>query len=169
MGDSLHPTPCFAIPRSKLNEPACNNIKAYRESLFWRSDQTGVMQNPLWESPGCEIYTPRNVTCGQGSVPVYIVTAFNKYDINKAISFAKKYKRTLVIKSTGHDYLGQSRGKGSYCIWTHNLKKVHFTDFFVPNGYSKDKAAVSAVTTVAEQWMGEIVYRGPDSVIQICA
>ncbi|KAG8728019.1 hypothetical protein FRC11_011944, partial [Ceratobasidium sp. 423] len=79
-------------------------------------------------------------------------------DVSKAVSFAKRYKLRLVIKNTGHDYLGRSSGEGSFSIWTHKLKGINFTDAFVPNGCSKDETGVPAVTIgAAEQWID--VYR----------
>ncbi|CAE7193056.1 unnamed protein product [Rhizoctonia solani] len=112
------------------------------------------MQDPVWESPGCDIYAPRNVTCSQGFVPIYSVAAVDRYDVSKAVSFSKRYKLRLVIKNTGHDYLGRSSGQGSFSIWTHKLKGINFTEAFVPNGCSEDKIGVPAATIgAAEQWI----------------
>jgi hypothetical protein len=37
----------------------------------------------------------------------------------------------LVVKSSGHDYLGRSTGRGSLLIWTHYFQNITFTDSFV--------------------------------------
>ncbi|CAE6448508.1 unnamed protein product [Rhizoctonia solani] len=146
--------PAWPCHDPNYDEAACNEVKANWESSFWRSNQTGAMQNPVWESLGCDIYTPRNVTCGQGFVPVYSVAALDRNDVSKAVSFAKKHRLRLVIKNTGHDYLGRSSGANSFSIWTHKLKGIDFTDSFVAKECSKDNTGVPAVTIgAAEQWI----------------
>ncbi|CAE6494697.1 unnamed protein product [Rhizoctonia solani] len=146
--------PAWPCHDPNYDEVACNEVKANWESSFWRANQAGAMQDPVWESPGCDIYTPRNVTCSQGFVPVYSVAALDRNDVRKAVSFAKRYKLRLVIKNTGHDYLGRSSGEGSFSIWTHNLKGTSFTNDFVPSGCSDDKAGGPAVTIgAAEHWI----------------
>ncbi|CAE6432949.1 unnamed protein product [Rhizoctonia solani] len=146
--------PAWPCHDPNYDEAACNEVKANWESSFWRANQTGAMQNPVWESPGCDIYTPRNATCDQGFVPVYSVAALDRNDVSQAVGFAKKHKLRLVIKNTGHDYLGRSSGEDSFSIWTHNLRGMNFTDAFVAKGCSKDDAGVPAVTLgAAEQWI----------------
>jgi hypothetical protein len=85
------------------DEAGCTEAKANWNSSFWRANQTGAMQDTLWESPGCDIDTPRNVTCEQGFVPTYSVVAHDSSDVSKAVSFAAKHKLRLVVKNTGHD------------------------------------------------------------------
>ncbi|CAE6478775.1 unnamed protein product, partial [Rhizoctonia solani] len=146
--------PAWPCHDPNYDEATCNNVKANWENSFWRSNQTGAMQDPVWESPGCDIYTLRNVTCNQGFVPIYSVVALDRNDVSKAVSFAKRYKLRLVIKNTGHDYLGRSSGEGSFSIWTHNLKGINFSDSFVPKGCSNNQTGTPAVTVgAAEQWI----------------
>ncbi|KAG9082944.1 hypothetical protein FRC06_004762, partial [Ceratobasidium sp. 370] len=119
------------------------------------------MQDPVWESPGCSINTPRNVTCEQGFVPTYSVAAKDRSDVSKAVVFAGKHRLKLVVKNTGHDYLGRSSGAGSFSIWTHQLKGMSFVDSFVATGCSRNVSGVPAVTLgAAEQWRD--VYQAVD-------
>ncbi|CAE6527505.1 unnamed protein product [Rhizoctonia solani] len=146
--------PAWPCHDPDYNEAACNEVKSNWESSLWRANQAGAMQDPVWESPGCDIYTPRNVSCSQGFVPAYSVVALNGSDVSKAVSFARKYKLKLVIKNTGHDYLGRSSGAGSFSIWTRNLKGIKFTNAFIPDGCPKYETAVPAVTIgAAEHWI----------------
>ncbi|KAB5588741.1 hypothetical protein CTheo_7818 [Ceratobasidium theobromae] len=143
------------------DETACNNVKTNWGNSFWRSNQTGAMQDLAWESMGCDIDTPRNVTCVQGFVPVYSVAAESASDVSKAVKFASQHNLKLVIKNTGHDYLGRSSGEGAFSIWTHKLKGIKFTDSFVSKGCSNAKYGVPAVTLgAAEQWLD--VYKAAD-------
>ncbi|KAG8765345.1 hypothetical protein FRC12_007544 [Ceratobasidium sp. 428] len=98
------------------------------------------MQGLAWESPGCDIESPRNVTCDQGFIPTYSVAAVGADDISKAVKFASKNSVKLVVKNTGHDYLGRSN--------------INFTDSFVPSGCPGNDAGVPAVTVGAgTQWL----------------
>ena len=145
--------PAWHCHDPNYEEAACNEAKANWQSSFWRSNQTGAMENPLWDSPNCGIDTPRNVTCDQGFVPVYSVAAIDANDVSAAVKFAGEHRLKLVVKNTGHDYLGRSSGEGSFSIWTHKLRGINFEDSFVPTGCSKKSTGTPAVTVgAAEQW-----------------
>ncbi|KAG9113669.1 hypothetical protein FRC07_007765 [Ceratobasidium sp. 392] len=156
--------PAWPCHDPDYDEAACQNVKANWNNSFWRANQTGAMENPVWESPGCSVDTPRNVTCEQGFVPTYTVVAKNADDVSKSVVFAVNYRLRLVVKNTGHDYLGRSSAEGSFSTWTHQLKGMNFTDSFVPRGCSKRISGVPAVTLGAgEQWRGEsYVYEAVD-------
>ncbi|KAG9122435.1 hypothetical protein FRC07_001176, partial [Ceratobasidium sp. 392] len=66
----------------------------------------------------------------------------------------------LVIKNTGHDYLGRSSGAGSLSIWTHQLKGISFTDSFVADGCKKGSGVPAVTLGAAEQWRD--VYKAAD-------
>ncbi|KAG8721079.1 hypothetical protein FRC08_015887 [Ceratobasidium sp. 394] len=173
--------PAWPCHDPNYDEGACGVARANWDDPFWRSNQTGAMQDPVWESSGCRINTPRNMTCEQGFVPTYLVAAKDGSDVSKAIVFAGKYRLKLVVKNTGHDLyvddllirstradltvlnesLGRSSGAGSFSIWTHQLKGINFADSFVPIGCSQSVVGVPAVTLgAAEQWRD--VYQAVD-------
>lgn len=51
-------------------------------------------------------------------------------DASKAIAFAKKQNIKLVIKNTGHEYLGRGVAPDSLMLWTHNLQSTTYQDNF---------------------------------------
>lgn len=95
-------------------------------------------------------------------------------DIQAAVKFASEKDLYLAVKNTGHDQfvarlsdhlrltdmstsLGRSSGRGSFSIWTHNLKGREWTDTFVAEGAPQGTEGVSAVTLQAgEQWVGRL-------------
>ncbi|KAF8604596.1 FAD-binding domain-containing protein [Ceratobasidium sp. AG-I] len=143
-----------------FDSTACAEVQGNWSNSFWRADQTGAMQDPLWESTGCWIDTPRNVTCKQGLVPTYAVAAEGQEDVVKAVRFASKHKLKVVVKNTGHDYLGRSSGAGSLSIWTHKLGGIKFVESFVADGCGKDKAIPAVTLGAAAHWYD--VYREAD-------
>ncbi|KAG9095826.1 hypothetical protein FS749_009695 [Ceratobasidium sp. UAMH 11750] len=152
--------PAWPCHDPNYDEAACLDAKANWNNSFWRSDQVGAMQDPIWESLGCEIDTPRNKTCKQGFVPTYSVAAQEASDVSKAVAFAAKHRFRLVIKNTGHDYLGRSSGAGSLSIWTHLLKGMNFTDSFVADGCKKVPGIPAVTVGAGEQWRD--VYKAAD-------
>ena len=55
------------------------------------------------------------------------------------MKFANKHNVRLVVKNTGHDFLGRNLGYGSLSIWTHHLRGAEHTD----NGRGTGQSAVS--------------------------
>lgn len=74
------------------------------------------------------------VPCDQGNIPILGVDARTVTDVQAAVNFAAKHYLRLVVKNTGHDYLGRSMGRGGFMLWTHNLKNISYDDAFVPSG-----------------------------------
>ncbi|KAI0788419.1 hypothetical protein C8Q75DRAFT_799201 [Abortiporus biennis] len=82
----------------------------------------------------CYFNTSLNVPCTQGSVPIIGVNAQTPSDVQAAVKFASAHNLRLIVKNTGHDYLGRSTAKGSFLIWIHNMKNITFHETFVPTG-----------------------------------
>jgi FAD/FMN-containing dehydrogenase len=111
------------------------------------------LQQPNWEANNylnqtCFFDGPVNSTCSQGDVPVYGVGVLNSSDMSACVKFARDNNIRLVIKNTGHDYLGRSTGRGALSIWTHNMKNITFSDNFVPSG---GNTSVGSTVTI---WAG---------------
>jgi hypothetical protein len=52
------------------------------------------------------------------------VNASGPLDVQRTVAFAAEKNIRLVIRNTGHDYLGRSTGAGSLAVWTHHLKDI---------------------------------------------
>jgi FAD/FMN-containing dehydrogenase len=60
------------------------------------------------------------------------VNAGGASDYQKTIEFTKKNSIRLVVRNTGHDYIGKSTGAGAVGIWTHNLRNIEILDYHSP-------------------------------------
>ncbi|KAF7377556.1 hypothetical protein MSAN_00177900 [Mycena sanguinolenta] len=94
------------------------------ESAVFRSAIPGAMNQVNWEQ-GYDLSPPslclRNgTTCGQGDVPLYAVEAETVADIQAAVKFSSTHNLRVVVKSSGHDYLGRSTAPSSLLIHTRN-------------------------------------------------
>jgi len=82
----------------------------------------------------CYLNTTLGVPCGQGSVPPVGVDARSGSDIQAAVNFARQHDLKLVVKNTGHDFLGRSTARGGFLVWTHRMKDMLHNATFVPEG-----------------------------------
>jgi hypothetical protein len=64
----------------------------------------------------CNPWLQPNTTCTLGGQVVYSVNATGVDDVQKTIRFASRNNIRLVIRNTGHDYLGKSTGAHALAI-----------------------------------------------------
>jgi FAD/FMN-containing dehydrogenase len=69
---------------------------------------------------------------------------------------ARKHKIRLIVKNTGHDYMGRSIAPGSLSLWTHHLKDItyHKGSFKLHN--SKTTVSGDAITAGAGSQMYDV-------------
>jgi FAD/FMN-containing dehydrogenase len=76
----------------------------------------------------------------------YAVAAREPRHVAAAVNFAREHNLRLVVKGTGHSYLGTSNAPDSLLLWTRAMNKVTLHDAFVGNGCEGKVAPVTAVT-----------------------
>ncbi|KAI0165408.1 FAD binding domain protein [Hypoxylon sp. FL1284] len=81
----------------------------------------------------CDPFTSRDAPCQVGAYVSYAVNASGVAEYKKTIAFAEKHNVRLVIRNTGHDYLGKSTGAGALALWTHYIKGTHISDYDSPS------------------------------------
>ncbi|KAN0101201.1 hypothetical protein V8E55_001185 [Tylopilus felleus] len=126
----------------------------------WRASIPGAMEAPNFETftfpNGTIDACYRNITiagtCGQGSVPVIGVDARSVEDIQTAVTFAVQHNLKLVVKNTGHDYLGRSAARGSFVVWTHNMKNITYNTTWVPHGAPPSETFEAVTLGAGVQW-----------------
>ncbi|KAI1410467.1 FAD-binding domain-containing protein [Hypoxylon sp. FL1857] len=82
--------------------------------------------------------------CTQGAFPVYVINATTVRQIQIGVNFARNKNLRLVIKNTGHDFVGRATGFGSLSIWTHFLKDFQYLPQYRVGAYSGRAARVGA-------------------------
>ncbi|CAF3756681.1 unnamed protein product [Rotaria socialis] len=119
---SVRPTAAFCAG-SPPNMKVCNNARSQWTNSTWRTNQAGSMQNHNWENASCSSHLG-SVTCTQGSVPLLGVNATTVEHVLATIRLTSANNLRLVIKSTGHDYLGRSTAADSLLLWVHHMKNM---------------------------------------------
>ena len=139
----LHPLP----PASACYSPSapsdsCADVISHFTDGKWRSDHPGAMQSINFETfethnghiLACYLNTTLGIPCERGSVPPVGVDARSESDVQAAVNFGRQHNLKLVVKGTGHDFLGRSTARDSFLIWTHNMKQTVYNPTFVPDG-----------------------------------
>ncbi|KAJ9133904.1 6-hydroxy-D-nicotine oxidase [Coniochaeta hoffmannii] len=93
---------------------------------------------------------PDESNCTQGGFPVYAVKVSSVTHVQLAVNFARNNNIRLVIKNTGHCYLGKSSGAGALSIWMHNLKDITYYVYLGIPSYSGPAMKIGAGVTVRE-------------------
>ena len=119
---------------------ACEARLEAMKNPFYLEEQAGATQTTGW----LDAWTAR--------VSPYAVAAETSEDMVAAVNFARKHKLRLVIKGTGHDYLGRSNAPDSLLLWTHKMRGVTVHDAFVPAG-SPGPAMPAVSVEAGARWL----------------
>jgi FAD binding domain/Berberine and berberine like len=87
---------------------------------FVRQEHPGLMQTKGWH----EAWSPANSP--------FVIRAESVEDVVHGVNFAREHNLRLVIKGTGHDYLGRSSATNSLLIWTHPMRDIKSHANFIP-------------------------------------
>ncbi|KIJ06449.1 hypothetical protein PAXINDRAFT_91967, partial [Paxillus involutus ATCC 200175] len=131
----------------------CTEVIEQRTNGTWRSSMPGSMEAPNLETfmfkngtiDACYPNTTITGTCGQGMVPVIGVDARSVADIQAAVNFAVKHNLKLVVKNTG-------AARGSFVVWTHNMKNITFNPTFVAQGAPENETYDAVTLGAGVQW-----------------
>jgi FAD/FMN-containing dehydrogenase len=118
-------------------DPACKRALRDSKNPFYLQDQTGGTQSLGW------------LGAWTAAPSAYAVAAENANDIVAAVKFARKHRLKLVIKGTGHDYLGRSNAPDSLLLWTHRMRDISMQETFRPRGCASSRPPTPAVTVAA--------------------
>lgn len=77
----------------------------------------------------CDPFSDRTKPCTLGNYVAYSVKATGTIDVIAALVFAKAKNLRVLVRNTGHDFLGRSTGAGALAIWTQGLKGINFTQW----------------------------------------
>ncbi|KAK0472774.1 FAD-binding domain-containing protein [Armillaria novae-zelandiae] len=155
--------PCFRLSQNvigEFDEDVCQHIVANYTDREYRVSVFDAYMNTQWEtcqatSSRCLLdsaepsnpaaFDPPN-ECSQGSIPTHHIVVQTVSDVQAAFAFAKTTGINLVIKNTGHDYLGRSSGPNALALWTHQLQSLSYDQKFVPDGCAQSSEASPAVS-----------------------
>ena len=107
-GRLINPTPPGAVCHQ--DQSNYNQLECVETLVNWTND-TWHAANPVsvdmnnWSNDSC-LPVPAAPCSGQG-YPVYVINATSVADVQAGVNFARTWNVRLVVKATGHDYLGR--------------------------------------------------------------
>ncbi|KAH6855037.1 hypothetical protein B0I37DRAFT_45861 [Chaetomium sp. MPI-CAGE-AT-0009] len=155
-GRLLQPTPPGAVchpGQGSYNLTECEAVrKGWSTYEFHQADPISVDWNQ-WTNDTCLPF--EGSPCSGQGYPVFVVNATEPRHVQLGVEFAKRHNVRLVVKSSGHDYIGRSVAPNSLSIWTHHMKDIKTHDSFRPK---RCKATINstAVTVGAGTQMWDL-------------
>lgn len=127
--------------------------KLLTPTLPWREVSHVVLQklrNPFWiqGQPGGSQSTGW-LGGWQAVASTRAIAAESSEDLAAGVRFCQQYGVRLVVKGTGHDYLGRHCAPDSLLLWTHLMRNVQVHDAFVPQGAPVGTEPMQAITVQA--------------------
>lgn len=123
-------SPCHdTFPGVSYDAEECARIQ---ENWAWPTLHYQTAHSPMtsfFANMSCDPFTPRDAPCIVGTYVAYAVNASGASDYRAVIAFSEKHNIRLIIRNTGHDYMGRSTGPGALALWTHNLKERTLLDY----------------------------------------
>lgn len=123
-------SPCHdTFPGVRYDNATCADIQANWVRPTLHDVTSHSTMAPFFANESCDPFTSRDAQCIIGSYVQYAVNATGASDYIATLDFARHRNIRLVIRNTGHDYLGRSTGAGAVALWTHHLKDIAVLDY----------------------------------------
>ncbi|XDG00628.1 hypothetical protein ABKA04_000243 [Annulohypoxylon sp. FPYF3050] len=109
---------------SVYNQEVCDNL---RENWFSATAHLQSASSPMsyqFTNDSCNPFLGPDSPCTLGYHVSYTVNATTAQHVQAALSFVRRHNIRLVIRNTGHDYLGKSTGAHALSIWTRHFKSI---------------------------------------------
>ncbi|KAH0428727.1 FAD binding domain-containing protein [Colletotrichum camelliae] len=90
---------------------------------FHKADPVSVMWDN-WSNDTC--LPDAAYLCRADGYSAFVVNATMPEHVKLGVDFARENNVRLIVKSTGHDYLGRSFAPGSLSIWVHHMQDVQY-------------------------------------------
>ncbi|KAF2706589.1 FAD/FMN-containing isoamyl alcohol oxidase-like protein MreA, partial [Pleomassaria siparia CBS 279.74] len=136
------------------NAAACANVQANWVNEQFLTDDPIANLWPLHTNNTCLPGNDPTTPCTLGFYGTYVIVATKKKQIKAGVVFARTHNLRLIIRNTGHDFMGRSTGFGSLVINTHSFKDVTFVEKYSGPGEWTGSAA-----TVGAGVQGRELYR----------
>ncbi|KAK7756326.1 putative secondary metabolism biosynthetic enzyme [Diatrype stigma] len=131
-------TTLYGQPNALFSEAECDTLRGtwYTPQPYLSSPSSPMAY--AFTNNSCNPFLDPEVPCEIGYHVVYSVNATSAQHVQAAIRFATDHNIRLVIRNTGHDYLGKSTGAHALEIWTRWMKATELIEKYQDQGSSAD-------------------------------
>ncbi|PKY03432.1 putative isoamyl alcohol oxidase [Aspergillus campestris IBT 28561] len=126
---------------SVCHDPTYDEAKCLAVTANWAQPQLSLplpaeFMLPYFLNDDCTPFTPRATRCELGNYAAYSIEVRSIDDVRAGIRFARTHNIRLVINNSGHDFYGQSTGKGALSLWMHHYNETTFIRHYSSAYYS---------------------------------
>ncbi|KAK7458171.1 hypothetical protein VKT23_010079 [Stygiomarasmius scandens] len=118
------------------DEAKCKYIQDNWKRPELHEDHANSIMHNIYLNKSCDPFTSPSTPCEIGNYVQYTVNVSKPEHVTKSLHFVKEHNIRLVIKNTGHDYMGKSTGAGALSVWMHHLQDIQFFKHYVSSHYS---------------------------------
>ncbi|KAJ0160539.1 putative FAD-linked oxidoreductase [Colletotrichum tanaceti] len=130
---------------STYDAAKCAEVTANWTDEQWTTDQLALNLWKYFSNTTCLTTEDPSQPCTLGNYGVYVIRATTKQHIKAGVDFARVNNIRLVIRNTGHDFIGRSTGWGALVINTHALQDIAFADSWAgPGDYTGGAVTIGA-------------------------
>ncbi|KAI5857483.1 FAD-binding domain-containing protein [Durotheca rogersii] len=135
--------PLGSVPT--YNAASCLNATTRFYDESWTVQQPAAALWTYFTNDTCRPTRNPRDSCTIGYYGVYVIRAQSRDHIKAGVDFAREHNLRLVIRNTGHDFIGRSTGWGSLVINTHSFQNIEFaTTYGGPGGYTGGAVTIGA-------------------------
>ncbi|PYH90944.1 FAD binding domain protein [Aspergillus ellipticus CBS 707.79] len=124
IGSVCHPDSIY----TPYNAEACANLLSVWNDTATHYESSSSPMASWFANFSCDPRLP-HTPCTMGPLVQYAVNASTVDDVQKTLKMAWDHDIRVVVRNTGHDYLGRSTGAGALAVWTHHMKDIQILDY----------------------------------------
>lgn len=124
------------INASVYNEASCAEL---RDRWYLPETHLSYPSSPMaypFTNNTCSPFAEPDAPCSMGYYVAYTINATDASAVQEALRFARKHNIRLVIRNSGHDYLGKSTGAHALGVWVHHMKSISLMKNYSNSGYT---------------------------------
>ncbi|KAK6835171.1 isoamyl alcohol oxidase [Apiospora arundinis] len=114
--------PLGSVPTYDASQ--CNEALAQFANETWQIEQPAAALWTYFTNDTCRPTSNPSGSCTLGFYGIYVLMAKSQSHVKAGIDFAREKNLRLVIRNTGHDFIGRSTGWGSLVINTHYFQDL---------------------------------------------
>ncbi|KAI3390395.1 hypothetical protein diail_9819, partial [Diaporthe ilicicola] len=133
---------CHTTPYNDYDPTACAKLQSTWAQAETYVERPAEFMNPYYQNQSCDPFTPASRTCQLGNYAAYSINVMTAQHVIAGFDFARQNNVRLVAKTTGHDFMGKSTGKGALSLWMYSLK-----DKAIIHSYSNPSSTYTGLAT----------------------
>ncbi|KAL5322954.1 hypothetical protein ACEPPN_007479 [Leptodophora sp. 'Broadleaf-Isolate-01'] len=112
-----------------------------------RAPHSAEVLSAYFQNHSCDPFSPRSTPCELGNYVSYSINVSSVPDVVAGIKFAREKNVRLVVKNTGHDFIGRSTARGALALWTRSLKSIDVISSYTSKSYHGPAVKIGAGVT----------------------